>query len=320
MFGFDRKTRPVSAPAERWDCLMGTIVQQQVYGIGGMRCAERASHEIERLERLWNSQRSDSELRRLEDAAGRHALPVASETLEILQQAQQLHETTGGALDVTAGPLIRLWQLAAERDRLPSDDEVSAARALVDIRGLELADSQARLARAGQMLDLGAIGKGYAADRCTALYRSHGIRHALIDFGGNVAVVGNKPDGTAWRIGIQTPSRRRGEYFGFIEARDCAVVTSGSYERQYEIGGMRYSHIIDPRTAQPVDGDIRSVTVMHRSALLADAVATASMVLGATRALALARALALDALIVHTEGTTLTNGMKRAFHAQAASA
>ena len=252
---------------------------------------------------------------RLAAQAGHQPITVAPETAAILAQAQQLYALTHGALDITAGCLMRLWRSAVERGRAPTQAELTKTRALVGIADLEIGEGRrVRLRRKGQQLDLDALGKGYAADRCIELYKRHGVRHAMIDVGGNVAVLGSKPDGSAWRVGIQAPSGRRGEYLGYLEAHDCSVVTSGSYQRVYEVAGHRYSHVVDPHTGMPVDNDIESVTVMHESSLMADAFATAFMVLGSQRAFALASELGLDIMLLSGGRLQLTGIMHGLFH------
>ncbi|MEY4582647.1 MAG: thiamine biosynthesis lipoprotein ApbE [Pseudomonadota bacterium] len=293
---------------------MGTVVRQKVYGIVGQHCAELAAQEIARLEAIWTVFSPDSEICGLAANAGQQAAEVAPDTVEILLRAIELHALTRGALDITAGSLVHLWRLAAERSMLPTRAELAAARALVDITGIEVNElRRVRLRLRGQQLNLGAIGKGYAADRCIDLYRSRGARHAMIDLGGNVAVLGVKPDGSAWRVGVQDPSGKRGQYVGHVDVADCSVVTSGSYERVFELGGRRYSHIIDPRSGLPVDNDILSVTVVHASSLLADALATACMVLGSQAGLSLANDLVADVMLICTHGRLFTPGMARLF-------
>lgn len=302
-------------PAECWDVLMGTLVHQRVYGIAGAFCTELARAEIERLERLWSVFRPDSEVSELGRRAGERPFSVSPETSAILGLASELRAFTKGAFDVTAGAAVELWRRAAASGRSPTASEVTAARALIGECVLEVSERTVQLRRRGQRLDLGAIGKGYAADRCVSIYLQHGIRHGMIDLGGNVAVVGGAPDRSAWRIGIQIPGGRRGEYFGYVEARDCSVVTSGNYERNFELDGRQYSHVIDPRTGWPVPCDALSVTVMHASSAYADALATALLVMGRDQGFTFAQDNDLDALLFDRRNLRVTAGMARAFHA-----
>jgi thiamine biosynthesis lipoprotein len=308
------ESAPVSAAAEQWDCLMGTLVQQQTYGLGGAQCIELARDEIARLELLWSEAHWDSEVSHITRDAGLRAYTVSPDTTFVLSQAKELHALTDGAFDVTAGPLVQLWKYAVDRGAPPTASEIAQARELVSMQDLEVVGPRVSLRRAGQLLDLGSVDKGYAADRCIELYRQHGIRHALVDLGGHVAVLGGKPDGSAWRVGIQAPGHKRGVTCGVIEACDCAVVTTGNYERTYDLAGQPYSHILDPRTGYPVRNDLLSATVVHQSAFFADAFSTACMVLGAERSLELAQRLEVDVFLLCEDGWKLTPGMRRIFH------
>lgn len=304
------------APAERSDRLMGTHVYQRVYGLDAAHCCELARAEISRLEQLWSVFRPNSEVSTLARQAGLSAVKVAPDTLAILSQARSLHEFTDGAFDVTAGPLIELWRSAAARGVAPTADELDSARALVDGASIELHEPcKIGLPRAGQRIDLGAIGKGYAADRCIAIYNQHGIRHGLVDLGGNVAVLGGKPDGSPWRVGLQIPGRERGDAFGWLEVRDLSVVTSGNYERGYQVGKTRYSHLIDPRTGVPLPDDAFSVTVVHASSMLADALSTALLVMGPQRAYEFALEHSIDAVLYDAGVIQLTPGLFSMFGA-----
>ena len=127
----------------------------------------------------------------------------------------------------------------------------------------------------GMALDLGGIAKGYAGDAVAAELRKNGIKHAIADLGGNLFVIGGKPDGTDWNVGIQTPFKPRGEYFGILCVSDKAVVTSGIYERYFEENGKTYHHIMDTKTGYPIDNELFSVTVVNDSSMAADALAKA---------------------------------------------
>jgi FAD:protein FMN transferase len=303
-----------TTPAERYDRLMGTLVYQRIYGLDGARCGELAHAEITRLERLWSVFLPSSELNELARRAGAGTLRVAPDTAAVISQARALHEFTEGAFDVTTGPLSALWRTAAARGTLPTAEEERQARALVDGDDVELtAPCEVRLRRAGQCLDLGAIGKGYAADRCIAIYRDHGIRHALIDLGGNVAVLGSKPDGNPWRVGLQLPGRPRGESFGWVEVHDMSVVTSGNYERGYAFSTQRYGHLLDPRSGRPLTGDSCSVTVVNASSTLADALSTALLVMGPDRGFDFALEHDIEAVVFDSGMIRLTPGLSSSF-------
>ncbi|HET8936468.1 MAG TPA: FAD:protein FMN transferase [Polyangiales bacterium] len=303
-----------TAPAERQDRLMGTTVTQRVYGLDGTRCCALAHAEITRLERLWSVFLPSSEVNELARRAGVAALKVAPDTAAIISEARALHEFTDGAFDVTTAPLTSLWRAAAARGKLPTPHELEAAHALVNGQDLELTGvCDAELRRAGQRVDFGAIGKGYAADRCIAIYREHGIRHALIDLGGNVAVLGGKPDGSCWRVGLQSPGRPRGEPFGWLDVRDTSVVTSGNYERGYAFGGERYGHLLDPRSSTPLTDNNFGVTVVNASSTLADALSTALLVMGSARGFDFALEHGIEVVMFDSGVIRLTPGLSASF-------
>lgn len=293
---------------------MGTAVYQRVYGLDGDHCCSLARMEIARLEQLWSFFLPRSEVNELARRAGDSALRVAPDTAALLSQARSLYELTEGAFDVTTGPVTALWRAAATRGYEPTVLELEQAHALVCGEDLELtAPCEVKLRRAGQRVDLGGIGKGYAADRCIDLYRAHGIRHGLIDLGGNVAVVGGKPDGSPWRVGLQHPGRPRGESFGWLEVRDTSVVTAGNYERGYVFDTQRYGHVFDPRSGVPLTNADLSVTIVDPSSMLADALSTALLVMGAERAFDFALEQGIDVVVFDRGMIRVTPGLSERF-------
>jgi thiamine biosynthesis lipoprotein len=275
--------RPKAAlvPFGRSDAAMGTTVYQEVYGINAEQAAQDVFKEIQRLEGLWSLFLDTSEISLLNNSAGVRPVPVSPETARILSFAKSLWFLSSGAFDVSTGPLIQMWRESLEKGSLPDTGAIGAATGLKGCGEIRLLpDCQAYLPRKGQAVDLGAIGKGFAADRAGEIYRHAGIRSACISLGGNVLVVGRRPGGDCWTIGIRDPAGGRNECVGYLEAENCSVVTSGGYERFAECGGARYHHIIDPATGRPSAFDSASVTVIASSSMAADALSTAAFVLG----------------------------------------
>lgn len=274
----------VARSIERSDLLMGTVVGQRIYGgslIRSRRIAAKVAREINRLEKLWSVFRAGSEINRISGAAGEAPVRVHCDTLRVLQRAKELGRECGGRFDITAAPLTELWREAAERGRPPGKESVADRLGLVDFDSLELDDrGYARLARKGQCLDLGGIGKGYAADRAKEIYRRLGVKGGLINLGGNVMAVGARPDGSPWRVGVRYPDINRAALAGYIMVRDAAVVSSGGYEQFFEYNGTCYQHIIDPSTGESATTDVLGATVVAPAAADADAYATAVCVMG----------------------------------------
>ena len=237
--------------------------------------------DVDRLDRLMTVWRDDSEVQRLNAAAGRHAVPVSAETFEVLQIASDIGELSGGNFDITFAALADVWRFDHDIDgRIPTPADIAARLPLVDHTALVL-DAEARTAflrRPGMRVNLGGIGKGYAVDRAAMLLRANGLEHFLIQFGGDLYAAGRRGD-RPWRVGLQDPRGAADRSFASIDLRDETFSTSGDYERSFMRDGRRYHHIIDPHTGEPARG-ARSVTVVARRAVLADAIAKAVFVAG----------------------------------------
>ena len=244
---------------------------------------EAAAERCRRYDALWSKFRPGSDIWRLNHAFG---APVAldDETMAILALAKEFSARTDGVFDITVGSVNHLWHfregVAPERGALES------ALGRVDWRGLELDGHMARLPD-GCQVDLGGIAKGFIADRLAQQLKNAGATQAAINLGGNVFVLGARADGTPWRVGIQTPGRPVGEYCAAVLARDASVVTSGVYERGFDRDGVRYHHILDPRTGMPAQNDLAAVTLVTKTSVEGDALTTACLCLGKERALPL---------------------------------
>ena len=218
-----------------------------------------------------------------------------------------------GLFDVTMGSATQLWNF--KDCMIPARDDVAAALRHVDYRGVIVNDAVVTLRDPLACVDLGGIAKGYIADGILALLRERGVEHALVNLGGNVAVMGGKPDGAPWRVGVRRPlpssSMPLLDSFAVLALRDGSAVTSGIYERAFEQDGKLYPHILDPRTGFPAETDLLSATVVAQSSLDADGYTTALIMMGADRALAFAEQHpALEAVLVTTEGDVLaTSGI-----------
>src|SRR4051795_11053705 len=248
--------------------------------------ASRAFARIAALDAVMSDYREDSELMRLCGRAGSGPIHVSDDLFRVLDVSERLARESSGAFDVTAGPLTHVWRRARRVDALPEDADVRSALARTGARKLVL-DRHHRTADlrvAGMQIDLGGIGKGYAADEATALLKRLGYRAALVALGGDIVALGAPPGAAGWTIDVtslqpQEPLRR-------VLLRDAAISTSGDAEQSVEIGGVRYSHIIDPRTGAALTGR-RSVTVIAPKGALADGLATAVAVLGPADGVAL---------------------------------
>lgn len=254
---------------------MDTVMLFTAQGPKAPAALEEAIAEVQRLDGLLSAQDPDSEISRL-NAQGRAA--VSEETAKLLETASEISVETGGLFDCTVYPLMELWGFPTKMYRVPSEDEISALLPLVDGAAVRVNNGAAELGE-GQRIDLGGIAKGYASQRVMEIFKTHGIKAAMVSLGGNVQTLGERPEGGGWRIGMQDPRGGEG-YPAVVEAKDSAVVTSGGYQRYFEKDGKRYIHILDPRTGTPAESDLLSATVVSADGTLADALSTAVYVMG----------------------------------------
>lgn len=247
--------------------------------------AVRAAFDrIAYLEQAMSDYRTDSELMRLCAQAGCPPVRVSPELYYILRKSQDLSRRSDGAFDVTAGPLIRLWRTARKSDRLPAQADIDAARKLVGWQKV-IIDPKARTVRLeipGMQLDLGGIAKGYACDEAVRVLKRQGITSALIEMGGDIVVSGPPPGTLGWEIVVGADSSRR------LFLLNCAVSSSGDTEQFVEIGGKRYSHVVDPKTGVGLTDRI-AVTIIAPTGTLSDGLSTAVSVLGEEKGRALLR-------------------------------
>ncbi len=259
---------------------MDTVMSFTAYGPGAEEAVEAAMEEIERLDALLSTGNESSEISQL-NAAG--SFVVSEDTQTLLKEAKEIGSLTGGLFDVTIYPLMKLWGFPTGEYRVPEKEEISNLLSFVDSSQIELNGNQVTLGE-GQEIDLGGIAKGYASDRVMEIYREYGITSGMVSLGGNIETLGRKPDGTAWKIGIQNPDlsseAANSDILLALDVENQAVITSGGYERYFEENGETYIHILDPRTGYPADAGLLSVTVVSENGMLADALSTSLFIMG----------------------------------------
>jgi thiamine biosynthesis lipoprotein len=250
--------------------------------------ARAAFARVAALDGIMSDYRATSELMQLCQKAGGPPVRVSDELLFVLTRAQEVSRRSEGAFDVTVGPVVRLWRKARKTHELPDPQELARARALVghDKMKLDAKAHTVQLLQAGMQLDLGGIAKGYAADEALAVLQKHGIPRALVAAGGDIAASGPPPDAAGWTVGIAPLEDPAGKPTRYLVLHDAAVSTSGDAAQHVEIGGKRYSHIVDPRTGIGLIGR-SSVTVVARRGIDSDSLTKVVSVLGPERGLAI---------------------------------
>ena len=294
-----------SAVVTRAQMQMGTLVK--ITAVARSKSVAQAAAsagfaEIRRLEELLSTWIPTSELSRVNASAGVMPVHVSPETLTVVQRAVQVAEMTNGGFNIAIGPAVDAWRVT-ESQRIPTESELDALRPLVDLMSVhvDVREQTIYLGKAGMRIDVGGIGKGYAADQAVEALRRAGAVAGVVALSGDIKTFGRLPGGKMFPVGIQHP-RKDGSVLAWIDLQDEAISTAGDYERFFEREGVRYHHILDPRTLQPARS-CQSVTVIAREGIWADGLDTGIFVMGAETGMQLVETLPdVEAIIVDDEG------------------
>ncbi|WP_428430637.1 FAD:protein FMN transferase [Photobacterium chitinilyticum] len=284
---------------------MGTYYSIKLIKQEGLPAASELQAEIDRRLELVNDQmstyRKQSELSRFNQHTSNQPFEVSADTAKVIAEAIRLAELTDGALDVTVGPVVNLWSFGPEArpEKTPTAEELAKRREIVGVRHLSVDGNTLSKAIPELYVDLSSIAKGFGVDIVAGYFDELNVADYMVEIGGELSLQGNNLKGVPWRIAIEKPtddgSRSVQE---IIEPGDMAVATSGDYRNYFEQDGVRYSHLIDPKTCKPITNRVVSVTVLHPSSMTADALATAFSVMGEEKSLELAQQENLPVLLV----------------------
>lgn len=255
---------------------MDTVMSFTAYGKNCEKAVEAAVQEVQRLDALLSTGDASSEISGLNRTGGGE---ISEDTAELFKRGMDIYEKTDGLFDFTIYPLMELWGFPSKEYHVPTKEELKGVLPLVDASKVSFTEDEAHLGE-GQQVDFGGIAKGYTSARVMEIYQEYGVSSGIVSLGGNVQVYGEKPDGSLWRIGIRDPEGGPEDMVAVLEAEDCAVVTSGGYERYFEEDGNTYIHILNPKTGYPAEGDLVSVTVVSEDGTLADALSTSLYIMG----------------------------------------
>lgn len=263
---------------------MGTSIDFRIWtdrDVAARAAMDDAHREIKRLEAMMTTWSDDSEVSKINAAAGVGPVTVSDELLDVLDASRVIHDASHGVFDITFYAFKGLWRFDHDAvNEVPSDAAIKERLALVDgkLVTIDRAAKTVRLPRKGMAINLGGIAKGYAVDKAAAVLHRHGFHDVLVQAGGDLLVRGRKGQ-DPWRVGIRDPRGPQNDYFAIAPVRDAAFSTAGDYERSFVKDGVRYHHILDPRTGKPASA-CRSVTVLARDALTADQLDDAIFILG----------------------------------------
>lgn len=290
-------------PISQTDFYFDTVVSVTLY--------ERAQEELlascmdlcEKYESLLSRSIATSDISLINKSGGR-PVTVSSDTIAILKKGLYYGELSDGAFDVTIAKASSLWDFKSSSPALPDAAALTDACSHIDYRKVQISGNTVTLLDPDARIDLGGIAKGYIADCLKEYLLSNGVEHAVINLGGNVLTIGNKPDGTPYRIGIRKPFDEQSDILKTLDITDSSVVSSGSYERYFTLNRQLYHHILDPQTGFPVDSGLSGVTIVSSSSMDGDALSTACFVLGKEKGMELIRSLdGIDALFIENDGT-----------------
>ena len=260
---------------------MDTYMTVTAYGKNAQNAVDEAVDEIERLDALLSTGDKNSEVSSLNNNGGGK---VSDDTKYLISRSLDLWKETNGKFDITIYPIMQSWGFTDKNFTVPSSEVLSQLLTLVDSSAIKLNEKKSTIAfeKEGLKIDLGGIAKGYTSSRIMDIFRKNGVTKGLVSLGGNVQVLGRKTDDDLWRVAIQDPDGT--DYLGVLQAEDCAVITSGGYERYFEQDGVTYHHIIDPATGYPANNGLKSVTIVSEDGTLADGLSTSLFIMGKDQA------------------------------------
>lgn len=296
--------------------IMDTFVDQKLAGRRSEQAVQAVNQTLQDFEKRFSAYDLSSEIAQINQNAGLSYVQVSKETFALLKLAKDYCTISEGLFDITIGPLTDLWNITGENPRVPDEKEIQKALELVDYRDLLLDEEncQVMLHRQGQKLNLGGMAKGTAGSQALETARSFGVHSGYLSVGGNIFTLGKKEDGSAYRFGIRNPRGAASEYIGIVELTDTTMATSGDYERFFEKNGIRYHHILDPKTGYPGEGDLISVSVICEDGGMADFLSTALFLAGREKAMAYANADSFDFVLIDQEKNVyLSEGIKPFF-------
>jgi len=301
------------------DFLLDTFVSITLYGESDEALLDKPFEKIKELNNTLNSFDAGSDLALIKENAGIQPVPVSEATYRIIEKGIEYSKNSGGYFDASTGPLIDLWGIhSPEVKEAPSPELIAEAQKKIDYTKIVLNPSERTvyLTDPGMYLNLGSVSKGYIADEVMKVIKEEGVKHAIVNLGGNVLVMGGKADNSNFGVGVEDPKKPGEGYLGVISIKDGSIVTSGDYQRYFtDAAGRKYHHILDPFTGYPSDSGLTQVTVVTDASVDGDGLTTTLFLLGLDKGLALVDKMqGVEAIFVTTDNRIIsTKGFKDMF-------
>lgn len=284
-------------PISKQGFLLDTVIQITLYDTGNESLLDESFAVCEKYEQLLSKTVATSDVSRINQAEGK-PVTVSDETIALIQKSLTYSELSDGAFDITIAPLSSLWDFK-DKKTIPDSQDIEKAKNLVDYHTISISGNTVTLLNPKASIDLGAIAKGYIADKIKDYLVSKNVKSGLINLGGNVLTIGTKPDGSAWNIGIQKPFDEQNAAITSVHLSDESVVTSGVYERYFKQDGVIYHHILDAKTGYPFQNGLLGVTIISEQSVDGDALSTTCFALGLQKGMELIRSLPdIDAIFI----------------------
>lgn len=270
-------------PASKEFFAMDTYMEVDAYGDNGEKAVAKAEKEVNKLDSILSTGKSTSEISKLNKNKKQ---VVSADTMSLIKESVKISKETNSAFNPTIYPLMELWGFTTKNYYVPKDNEIKPLLNHMDIDNIKIDErkNEVSFKDSNMKIDLGAIAKGYTSSKIIDIFKENNIKSGMVTLGGNVQVLGKKPDGSLWKVGIQNPIGED-EYLGVFQTSDKAVITSGGYERNFTKNGKTYHHILDPSNGYPANNGLTSVTIISSDGTLADALSTSLFVMGKDKAI-----------------------------------
>jgi thiamine biosynthesis lipoprotein len=297
--------------------LLDTVCSIKLYDGPNSKALDSAFKRLQDVENKMSINTEKSELIDINNAAGEKSVKVSEDTYNVIKRGKQFGDISGGVFDISIGPMVRLWGIGTDKARVPAQAEINDKLKFVNYKNIILNDQEksVMLKNKGMIIDLGGIAKGYAADIAKKALLENGVKHAIINLGGDVLTVGSKPDGSKWNVGVQNPFAPRGAYVGIVSVKDKTVESSGVYERYFEQNGKRYHHMLSPFNGYPFENELVSVTIVTDKSIDGDGYSTTVFGKGLEKGLEFAKTQKdIEAILITSNSEVyVTPGLKGSF-------
>lgn len=311
------KSKVPAEPTQKTALVLGTVCTITLYDSDDTAIIDKAIARLSELEDILSINKTGTELDLVNDMSGIEPVKVSEDTLNVVKKGLEYSALAHGTMDITVGPLVKLWGIGTEWAAVPSAEDIDTAKNLINYKDVVIdeANSTIYLKNPGMIIDLGAIAKGYAADEVVKLLKDNGVKSAIINLGGNIFVLGEKVDGNPWKVGVQNPENDGEQTIGYVSIKNKSVVTSGVYERYFEEDGKKYHHILNPETGFPYENEILGVSILSDLSIDGDSISTTLFALGIEEGLKLIESIdGVDAIFITRDHKLhMTKGFEEIF-------